>query len=96
MLPGILTQLGPEGLNQLKRLANNVMAGNKFAGNAQDDDDVPALVGNFEDAAKKDEKPVQSNHVLESAVLEPAIEKGKIYLCVTDIFLTLVFCFVWG
>lgn len=79
MLPGILTQLGPEGLNQLKRLANNVIAGNKLLSSVQEDDDVPALVVNFEDAAKKDDNAGQANHVDEavaSASVEPAVEKG--------------------
>lgn len=81
MLPGILTQLGPEGLNQLKRLANNVIAGNKLLSSVQEDDDVPALVENFEDTAKKDDKPAQTNYVAEAAsVAEPAIEKGTFML----------------
>lgn len=48
MLPNILTQLGPEGLNHLKRLASNVVANNKFV----DEEDVPDLVENFEEASK--------------------------------------------
>lgn len=49
MLPSILSQLGPEGLTHLKRLANDVVANSKLA-----DDDVPELVGNFDEAADKD------------------------------------------
>lgn len=52
MLPGILTQLGPEGLTQLKKIARNIVSSKKI----NDDDDVPELVGNFEDVAIK-EKP---------------------------------------
>ncbi|XP_031620228.1 transcription factor BTF3 homolog 4-like [Contarinia nasturtii] len=53
MLPSILTQLGPDGLKHLKRLASDVVA-NKLSAGAAADDDVPDLVENFEDAANKD------------------------------------------
>ncbi|KDR22703.1 transcription factor BTF3 homolog 4 [Zootermopsis nevadensis] len=58
MLPGILSQLGPEGLTQLKRLASNVA--NSAAGvraSIEEDDEVPELVENF-DEASKEEVPV--------------------------------------
>lgn len=51
MLPNILTQLGPEGLNHLKRLASNVVANNKLL---VEEEDVPDLVENFEEASKKE------------------------------------------
>lgn len=51
MLPGILTQLGPEGLMQLKKIANDIVSNKKLA----DDEDVPELVENFEDVAIKEE-----------------------------------------
>lgn len=60
MLPGILTQLGPEGLNQLKRLANNVVAGNKLLTSVAEEDDVPNLVENFEEVSQKDEAAKKS------------------------------------
>ncbi|KAJ6641517.1 KxDL motif-containing protein [Pseudolycoriella hygida] len=50
MLPNILTQLGPEGLTHLKRLASDAVASSKLSA----DDDVPDLVENFEEAAIKD------------------------------------------
>ncbi|KAJ9596247.1 hypothetical protein L9F63_027129, partial [Diploptera punctata] len=58
MLPGILSQLGPEGLNQLKRLASSV-ANSATGGKAsiEEDDEVPELVENF-DEASKEEVPV--------------------------------------
>lgn len=52
MLPSILQQLGPEGLTHLKRLASEVAAG-KLSVTA-DDDEVPELTSNFEDAANAD------------------------------------------
>lgn len=52
MLPSILTQLGPDGLKHLKRIASDVVA-NKLSANAADDD-VPDLVENFEETANKD------------------------------------------
>uniref|UniRef100_A0A1B6ENW5 Transcription factor BTF3 n=1 Tax=Cuerna arida TaxID=1464854 RepID=A0A1B6ENW5_9HEMI len=51
LLPGILSQLGPEGMNHLKRLANNVSNPAAAAANL-DDLEVPD-VGNFDDALKK-------------------------------------------
>ncbi|XP_066146264.1 transcription factor BTF3 homolog 4 [Euwallacea fornicatus] len=53
MLPGILSQLGPEGISQLKRLASSVAnAGgvNKIV--PEDEEDVPDLVENFDEASK--------------------------------------------
>ncbi|ALC40573.1 bic [Drosophila busckii] len=58
MLPGILTQLGPQDINQLKKIASEIAnkssaAGGAAAGAAADagDDDVPDLVENFEEVA---------------------------------------------
>jgi len=53
MLPGILSHLGAEGFNQLKRLASSVNPGAvSAAGIDEDDDDVPELVEDFEAASK--------------------------------------------
>ena len=53
MLPGILNQLGAEGLNNLRRLAERMpqscMAEMEEEG---DDDDVPDLVDNFDEPSK--------------------------------------------
>lgn len=57
MLPGILTQLGPEGLNHLKRLANDVVCNEKLL---NEEDDVPELVENFEEVADKGAGSVES------------------------------------
>ena len=49
MLPGILSQLGNEGLAHLKRLANNVVIGGSNKIMEEDEkDDIPDLVENFE------------------------------------------------
>ncbi len=53
MLPGILTQLGPEGLMQLKKIASDMMSTKKMP----DDDEVPDLVENFDEVAINDKKP---------------------------------------
>ena len=62
MLPGILNQLGAESLTHLKRLASNVTGGTGLEAAAEageeDDDEVPDLVENF-DEASKDEKPTE-------------------------------------
>lgn len=57
MLPGILTQLGPEGLMQLKKIANDIVSSKK----AVDDDDVPDLVENFEEVAVQDKAPATTS-----------------------------------
>lgn len=63
MLPGILTQLGSEGLSHLKRLANNVV-GSKILSSVQEEgkeEDIPDLVENFENVANSEaqEKKVE-------------------------------------
>jgi len=57
MLPGILNQLGTESLSSLRKLASSVAnaAGDSSkpgAGDIDDDDEVPELVGNFDEASK--------------------------------------------
>jgi nascent polypeptide-associated complex subunit beta len=63
LLPGILNQLGAESLTHLKKLASNVTAaeGNDasvaLANNDdadEDDDEVPDLVENFDEASKNE------------------------------------------
>eukprot|EP00300_Choanocystis_sp_HF-7_P027714 c32919_g1_i1.p1 GENE.c32919_g1_i1~~c32919_g1_i1.p1 ORF type:complete len:163 (+),score=47.12 c32919_g1_i1:38-490(+) len=50
LMPGILKQLGLENMSKLKEFA--MAAGAGGAGPAGDDDDVPALVENFEKASE--------------------------------------------
>merc|ERR1712241_891335 len=68
MLPGILNQLGAESLTRLKRLASNVggATGLEAAAEAgdEDDDEVPDLVENF-DEASKDEKATEDVKISE-------------------------------
>lgn len=64
MLPGILTQLGPEGLMQLKKIASDMMSTKKMP----DDDDVPDLVENFDEVAINDKKPEDAVSSRENAV----------------------------
>lgn len=63
MLPGILNQLGAESLSNLKKLATNVTGGggdSLFSGEPkpaagdidEEDDEVPDLVENFDEASK--------------------------------------------
>ncbi|KAK9816629.1 hypothetical protein WJX72_003061 [[Myrmecia] bisecta] len=61
LLPGIIQQLGPENLANLKKLAASAGAGGQYGGQHEtvedvddddDDDDVPELVENFEEASK--------------------------------------------
>merc|ERR1712203_33285 len=59
LLPGILNQLGAESLTHLKKLASNVpsadgLDGGMEAGKDDDDDDVPDLVENFDEASKNE------------------------------------------
>ena len=59
MLPGILNQLGAESLTHLKKLANNVTSKFKNA----EDEDVPELLENFDEASKNESKLEESKHV---------------------------------
>merc|ERR1711955_178695 len=54
MLPGILNQLGAEGLNNLRRLAERLPQGHvdSITEHDDDDDDVPNLVDNFDEPSK--------------------------------------------
>jgi len=53
LLPGIITQLGPDNLDYLKKVYNTF--GEKLKGAAAADDEMPALLDatNFEDISKK-------------------------------------------
>lgn len=54
LLPGIINQLGPDNLEDLKKIYASYSQDDAAAGKANDsDDDVPELVGNFEDVSKK-------------------------------------------
>lgn len=48
LLPGIISQLGPDNLQNLKKIAESLGAAQ---GKNGDDDDVPDLVENFDDVA---------------------------------------------
>ena len=50
MMPDILKQVGPQQYNYLKTQLKELDGGKK---EEADDDDVPELVGTFEDAGKK-------------------------------------------
>jgi nascent polypeptide-associated complex subunit beta len=60
LLPGIINQLGPDNLANLKQIAESYTAAQKAAkaaapaGEDDDDDDVPDLVDNFEDVSQQD------------------------------------------
>lgn len=63
MLPGILSHLGPEGVNQLKRLA----FANSLSGAQRGiDDDIPDLIQNFESQSLSDE--VNVDEAIEAGV----------------------------
>ena len=56
LLPGIINQLGPDNLQNLKKIAEAYSGGDAAAAGGDDDDDddeIPDLVGNFEEAASK-------------------------------------------
>ena len=63
LLPGIMNQLGPDNINHLKKIADNMSANSNISSSGghagedtndddDDDDDVPDLVANFEDISK--------------------------------------------
>ena len=56
LLPGIINQLGPDNLQNLKKIAEAYSGGDAAAAGGDDDDDddeIPDLVENFEDASAK-------------------------------------------
>merc|ERR1719409_1312437 len=55
LLPGIISQLGPDSMMNLKRLAETFAAQGGGAAEAKegDDDDIPDIGENFEDVSKK-------------------------------------------
>ncbi|CAG5127645.1 unnamed protein product [Candidula unifasciata] len=59
MLPGILNQLGTESLSSLKKLASTVAGvadiNKQSTAEVDDDDDVPELVENFDEASKDED-----------------------------------------
>lgn len=73
MLPGILTQLGPEGLMQLKKIANDIVSSKKL----NEDDDVPELVENFEDVAIKEKPSSSTAAATTDAATADAIDDGQ-------------------
>merc|ERR1711936_70447 len=88
LLPGILNQLGAESLTHLKKLASNVPTadGMDDPGNdADDDDDVPDLVENFDECCKNEAKETieKVEEVVEEVVATPAeapavVEEAKV------------------
>lgn len=58
MLPNILQQLGPEKLTQLKKIASNFASTSGGPAGAEDDDDVPELTENFDEASKSEVEDV--------------------------------------
>merc|ERR1712038_158429 len=55
MLPGILNQLGAESLTSLKKLAAQTLGEKPQAPLNEDDDEVPDLVENFDEASKDED-----------------------------------------
>lgn len=59
MLPGILTHLGPEGVQHLKKMAmaNQMLSGTRPLGTVgeEEDDDIPDLVQNFDSEVNIDD-----------------------------------------
>ena len=53
MMPDILKQVGPQQYQFLKTQLGDAVGAAKGGDNKADDDDVPELVGTFEDAGKK-------------------------------------------
>merc|ERR1712216_1101263 len=51
LLPGIINQLGPDNLMNLKRIAEGFAANNSKPADG-DDDDIPDVGENFEDVSK--------------------------------------------
>merc|ERR1712008_34520 len=79
LLPDILNQLGAESLTHLKKLASNVPTADGMDDpgiDADDDDDVPDLVENFDECCKNEAKETieKVEEVVEEVVATPAEE----------------------
>ncbi|XP_026810571.1 transcription factor BTF3 homolog 4-like [Rhopalosiphum maidis] len=83
LLPGILNQLGHEEIGQLKRYASGFASNNLISKSLiEDDDEVPDLVGNFDDASKeevvaKGSSEEKTNSTEKSVVVEENAESSK-------------------
>lgn len=53
MMPEILKQVGPQQYSFLKDIMKNMTGIPESKAGEEDEDDVPELVGNFEDASKQ-------------------------------------------
>merc|ERR1712110_642791 len=53
LLPGIINQLGPDNLMNLKRIAEGLTADGAGAKEAAEDEDIPDIGENFEDVSKQ-------------------------------------------
>ncbi len=53
MMPDIIKQVGPQHFKQLKTMMEELGKGGAGIKEEEDEDDVPDLVGNFEDAQNK-------------------------------------------
>lgn len=78
-MPGILTQLGSEGLSHLKRLANNVV-GSKILSSVQEegkeDEDIPDLVENFENVANSDSPAEKKAEEIAALIANSTLEEA--------------------
>lgn len=65
-IPGILSHLDSEGLNQLKKFASDIVAKSKM----MNDEEVPDLVMNFDEAAEKEaaQKPADGDETKKEEV----------------------------
>ena len=52
MLPGVISQLGPDGMNILRQIASQMPSSAPAAGG--NEDDVPDLIENFDEASKNE------------------------------------------
>merc|ERR1711890_42607 len=82
LLPGILNQLGAESLTHLKKLASNVpsadgLDGGMEAGTDDDDDDVPDLVENFDEASKNETTVENVTDAVEKVEFPKKIKKTR-------------------
>lgn len=77
LLPGILNQLGHEEIGQLKRYASGFASNNLISKSLiEDDDEVPDLVGNFDDASKEEVVAKGSSEEKTDNTEKPVVEKN--------------------
>ncbi|KAJ1984480.1 Nascent polypeptide-associated complex subunit beta [Dimargaris verticillata] len=65
LIPGIITQMGPESLATLQKFAEAYEKAQKANAEGGEEEDIPDLVGDFDEVAEKEEEEVKEEEAKE-------------------------------